>query len=174
MYFEFKIYPLCNERYNIQLIQRLQKVSYGYWTKSEKHQPWFKRASSNLYKAVKAIVGVTIVLGTYKTSLKSHKYFFTQHNHSTLNNFCKRSFPQEDLVRRRKHIFIVYQNSTTSATCCYFHNLQLLSSSIDWTIYYVFMSSRKKLPGLPAHSFSHFDLLDWCELVWDRFYPVLS
>ena len=55
----------------------------------------------NINKAVMVIVGVTIVLGTYKTSLKSHKYFFKQHNYSTLNNFCKRSFPQEDLVMRR-------------------------------------------------------------------------
>ena len=74
-------------------------------------------------KAVKAIVGVTIVLDNYKTNLTPHKYLCKQHNHSALNNFCKRSFPQKDLVWRGKHIFIVFQNSTTSATwCCCFYN----------------------------------------------------
>ena len=52
----------------------------------------------NLYKSIKAMVGVTIVLGIYKTNLKPHKYLCKQYNHSTLNNFCKRGFPQKDLV----------------------------------------------------------------------------
>ena len=44
------------------------------------------------------MVGVTIVLGTYKTNLKPHKYLCKQYNHSTLNNFRKNGFPQKDLV----------------------------------------------------------------------------
>ena len=75
-----------------------------------------------MYKTIKAMVGVTIVLGIYKTNLKPHKYLCKQYNHSTLNNFCKRSFPQKDLVWRLEHIFIVLKNSTTSATWCYFYN----------------------------------------------------
>ena len=67
-------------------------------------------------------MGVTIVLDNYKTNLTPHKYLCKQHNHSTLNNFCKKSFPQKDLVWRRQHIFIVFQNSTSSATWCYFYN----------------------------------------------------
>ena len=62
----------------------------------------------NINKAVMVIVGVTIVLGTYKTSLKSHKYFFKQHNYSILNNFCKRSFPQEDLVQATQTYFLSF------------------------------------------------------------------
>ena len=79
-------------------------------------------ASSDMIRAIKAIVWVSNVLDTYKTNLKPHKYLCKQYNHSTLNNFCKRSFPQKDLVWRLEHIFIVFQNSTTSATWCYFYN----------------------------------------------------
>ena len=52
----------------------------------------------DLYKAVKVMVGVTIVLSSYETNLKPHKYLCKQYNHSTLNNFCKRGFIQKDLV----------------------------------------------------------------------------
>ena len=65
---------------------------------------------------------VTIVLRNFKTNLKPHKYLCKQYNHSTLNKFCKRGFPQKDLVWRRKHIFIVFQNNATSATWCYSYN----------------------------------------------------
>ena len=90
----------------------------------------------NFYKAIKAIVGVTIVLGTYKVNLKHHKYLCKQYNHSTLNKFCKRGFPQKDLVQATSTYFIVFQNSTTSATWCYFYNPHTFS--ILKSIHFIF------------------------------------
>ena len=80
-------------------------------------------------------MGVTIVLGNYKTNIVPHKYLCKQYNHPTLNNFCKISFSQKDLVWRGKHSFIVFQNSTTSATWCYFI---MLTRFLFWKVYILF------------------------------------